>query len=212
MDFDVIIIGSGLVGATLSLALAKTGLKAALVEARALEHDDADDWDSRIYAISPGSAAFLDVCGAWTALDHERVCQVEEMRVFGDDSRSQLGFSAYDAGLRELAFIVENRALQKALSHALLRQPGVKVITPAACRALTVTAEAAQLELGDGATLRAPLIVGADGADSWVRAEAAIEVKTRSYDQVAVVADFSTTKPHRGIAYQWFRRDGVWWC
>ena len=66
-----------------------------------------------------------------------------------------------------------------------------------------------QLELGDGRMLHAQLIVGADGANSWVRTQAAIEVKTRRYRQLAVVANFSTARPHHGIAFQWFRRDGV---
>lgn len=209
MDFDVIIVGSGLVGASLGLALRKTGLKLAVVEARPPQANVTDDWDSRIYAISPGGAAFLEGCGVWGELDRARMCQVEEMRIFGDDVRSQLGFSAYDAGLRELAFIVENRGLQDALWQALQHQHDVEVIAPAACQALTLTADAARLELSDGRTLRSQLIVGADGADSWVRAQAAIEVNTRHYRQLAVVANFSTAKPHHGIAYQWFRRDGV---
>jgi ubiquinone biosynthesis UbiH/UbiF/VisC/COQ6 family hydroxylase len=74
---------------------------------------------------------------------------------------------------------------------------------------LTLTAEAARLELRDGRALHAKLIVGADGADSWVRAQAPIEVKISHYGQQAVVANFSTAKPHYDIAYQWFRRDGV---
>ena len=208
MDFDVIIVGSGLVGASFALALSKTGLKLAIVDAQ-LPPPDAADWDNRIYAISPGSAAFLETCGVWRELDSARICQVEEMRIFGDDVRSQLDFSAYDAGLRELAAIVENRALQRTLWQALHHQHNIEAIAPAACKALTLTTDAAQLELDDGRMLQAQLIVGADGADSWVRTQAAIEVKTRRYHQQAVVANFSTAKPHHGIAFQWFRRDGV---
>ena len=209
MDFDVIIVGSGLVGASFALALSETGLKLAVVEARPPLVNVADDWDSRVYAISPGSAAFLERCGVWHELDSARIGQVEEMRIFGDDSRSELDFSAYDAGLRELALIVENRGLQRALWHALRRQGDIEVIAPAGCKALTLAPETAQLELDDGRELQAQLVVGADGADSWVRAQAGIEVRARSYHQRAVVANFSAAKPHRGIAFQWFRRDGV---
>ena len=209
MDFDVIIIGSGLVGASLALALRKFGLKLAVVEVRPPQANVIDGWDSRIYAISPGSAEFLEYCGVWDALDRARTCQVEEMRIFGDDVHSQLEFSAYDAGLRELAIIVENRSLQNTLWQVLQDQRDVEVITPAICQELRLTAEAAQLELGDGRVLRSQLVVGADGADSWVRAQASIDVRTRHYRQLALVANFSTTKPHHSIAYQWFRRDGV---
>lgn len=209
MNFDVIIVGSGLVGASLGLALGNAGLKLAVVEARPPQAHVTDAWDSRIYAISPGSAAFLESCGVWGELDQARICQVEEMRIFGDGAGSQIGFSAYDAGLRELAFIVENRGLQNTLWQALQQQQGVEVIAPVACQTLTLTPDAAGLELSSGRTLRSQLIVGADGADSWIRTQAAIEVNSRPYGQLAVVANFGTAKPHHGIAYQWFRNDGV---
>lgn len=210
MDFDVVVVGSGLVGASFALALETAGLSLALIEAQPPQPDaGAADWDSRVYAISPGSAAFLERCGVWQALDLTRVSRVEAMRVFGDDGGSELDFSAYDAGLRELAFIVENRELQRVLWEALQRAQHVAVMAPAACKTLTFETHAAQLELGDGRVLSPRLMVGADGADSWVRAQTAIAVEMRRYNQTAVVANFAITKPHRGIAYQWFRRDGV---
>ena len=210
MDFDVVVVGGGLVGASLALALEGAGLNLALIEAQPPQPGaGAAAWDSRVYAISPGSAAFLERCGVWQQLDMTRVSQVEAMCVMGDDGRSELDFSAYDAGLRELAFIVENRELQRVLWEALKRAQHVAVMAPAACRALSFEAQAAQLELGDGRVLCPRLVVGADGADSWVRAQTAITVEMRRYQQTAVVANFAITKPHRGTAYQWFRRDGV---
>jgi 2-octaprenylphenol hydroxylase len=210
MDFDVVVVGSGLVGASLALALKTARLKLAVVESQPPRpFAGTAAWDGRVYAISAGSAAFLERCGVWRELDMARVSQVEAMRIFGDDDRSELDFSAYDAGLRELAFIVENRELQRVLWDALKRAQHVEVIAPAVCKSLTPAVEAAQLELDDGRTLHPRLLVGADGADSWVRAQAAIEVETRGYHQTAVVANFATAKPHRGTAYQWFRRDGI---
>ena len=210
MDFDVVVLGSGLVGASFALALETAGLNLALIEAQPPQPGaGAADWDSRMYAISPGSAAFLEHYGVWQELDMTRVSRVEAMRVFGDDARSELDFSAYDAGLRELAFIVENRELQRVLWGALKRAQHVAVMAPATCKALTFAAQAAQLELGDGRVLCPRLMVGADGADSWVRAQTAIAIETRPYHQTAVVANFAITTPHRGMAYQWFRHDGV---
>lgn len=210
MDFDVVIVGSGLVGASFAAALGDSGLRLALVEASSPPPlpDDAG-WDSRIYAISPGSAAFLEQCGAWQQVDATRVTRVEDMRVFGDDGVSRLEFSAYDAGLRELAFIVESRLLQHALGQQLQRQPQVRKFCPATCAALAIGTDAAELTLGDGTVLRARLVVAADGGDSWVRTQAGIGVTGRPYRQTGVVANFDAAKPHRGIAFQWFMRDGV---
>ena len=124
MIFDVLIIGAGLVGASLAAALKSGGLAVALVEAQAEFSSDApsdseQQWDSRIYAISPGSAEFLAESGAWQRLNMARVQQVEQMRVFGDDN-AELDFSAYQLGAPELAFILENSLLQRALWQQLL--------------------------------------------------------------------------------------------
>ena len=210
MIFDVIVIGGGLVGASLALRLAAAGVGVAVVETREPQTaPPGADWDSRIYALSPGSVDYLAACGAWAGVDGARVMPVEDMRIFGDDAQSELDFSAYEAGLRELAVIVENRQLQYAAWCALQAQPGVQLFAPAACAALAIDEDAAQIELADGRTLRGRLVVGADGGDSWLRGEAGIAIDGRPYAQTAVVANFDSAKPHRGIAHQWFRRDGI---
>jgi ubiquinone biosynthesis UbiH/UbiF/VisC/COQ6 family hydroxylase len=210
MIFDVIIVGGGLVGTSLALKLAQAGLSAGIVESRQTRTTaPVDSCDSRIYALGPGSVAFLEECGAWQGVAGERICAVEDMRVFGDAPGSELGFSAYEAGMRELAVIIESGQLEAALWHALREYPDVQVIAPAACAKLKIDEECAELELTDGRCLRARLVVGADGGDSWVRAQAGIIVEARPYAQTAVIANFKCEKPHRGIAHQWFRRDGI---
>ena len=209
-SFDVIIVGGGLVGASLALALAPAGLNVALVEPRLPQPLPADDsWDNRVYAISPGSAAFLEGCGAWQMLPQQRITRVEAMRVYGDAIEAELDFSAYDAGLGELAFIVENRLLQNALWQRLQQAAHVRVFCPACCAAADWNEERARLQLADGAVLTAKLLIGADGGDSWVRAQAGIETRLRDYGQLGVVANFATAEPHHGVAHQWFRRDGI---
>jgi len=210
MDFDVIVVGAGLVGASFALALNGAGLRIAVVDTHVPQTtSDPVDWDSRIYAISPGSVTFLQECGAWDPLDAARLCPVEDMQVFGDDEISALDFGAYAAGLRELAVIAENRELQRVLWQALSCAQHVEILAPAACRELTFEPDAAVLALTDGRTLHARLIVCADGAESWVRQQAGIEVSVRPYAQTAVVANFTTALPHRGVATQWFQRDGI---
>ncbi len=207
MIFDVLIIGGGLVGTSLAAALESSGLSVALVEAQSMS-PDSEGWDSRIYAISPGGASFLTQSGAWQRLDMARVQQVEQMRVFGDEG-ADLAFSAYQLGAPELAFILENRLMQQALWAGLQQQDNLTLFHPARCTNLDWQDEAAYLQLEDGRELRAKLIVGADGRDSWVRRQAGIIEPPTLYQQHGVVANFIAEKPHRGTAYQWFQPDGI---
>ena len=220
MNFDVIIIGGGLVGASLAAALKQSGLSLALVESQPApvltepqssdqkKTDQKVEWDSRVYAISPGSRRFLEESGAWSLLDATRVAPVETMRVLGDTG-AELEFSAYQMGVAELACIVENRALQQALWRVLQTQENLTLLHPHRCAALQCAADAATLTLEDGRILKANLIVGADGRGSWVRDQAGITAAPLNFQQYGVVANFSTALPHRDIAYQWFQPDGI---
>jgi ubiquinone biosynthesis UbiH/UbiF/VisC/COQ6 family hydroxylase len=207
MDFDIVIVGAGLVGASFALALRGAGLKLALLDAQA-PVAAGDDWDSRVYAISPGSAAFLADTGAWKRLDHARVGAVHEMQVHGDGG-AQLQFSAYESGVPELAWILESRLMQSALRQGLEHQHNLELFCPDKCEGLHLYPEAAEIALAGGRIVRARLVVAADGAHSWVRQAAGIEVREKPYGQMGVVANFTCEKEHHGTAYQWFRNDGV---
>lgn len=211
VDYDVLIAGAGLVGLALATALARAGLSVALADradvAAAPTARTGEDWDTRIYAISPGSAAFLAEQGAWQALPPDRVTAVESMRVEGDGG-ALLHFSAYELGERALAWIVEERALRAALVP-LARASGVAVHAPCAFGSLSFSSEAAVLQLADGEALSARIVVGADGVRSWVRETSGIAAATRPYGQTAVVANFASERAHQGRAYQWFRDDGA---
>lgn len=207
-DLDVIIVGGGLVGLALAASLRDTGLTVSLIEPNVpREPSEGGAWDSRLYAISPGSAAFLERCGAWQDLPDDRLTRVETMRIFGDDGRAELCFSAYDAGLRELAFIAENSWLQSAL-WGLVRDD-TRIYCPGSWNALEIGKHGVHLRLDDGTALTARLVVGADGADSQIRAAAGITATPTDYGQLGIVANFSCEQSHRNVAYQWFRRDGV---
>lgn len=209
-EFDVAIVGGGLVGASLALGLLGAQLRVALIEPQEQKPlPDDSTWDVRLYAVSPGNARFLEALGVWSTLPPNRIARIESMHIFGDRFDARLEFSAYDAGLRELAFIVENRLLHDALWRSVRPAADMTVFCPARCARLTWEPSAAVLELEGGTPVKAKLIVGADGADSWVRQAAGIASKPVSYGQLGVVANFEIEKPHRGRACQWFREGSV---
>jgi ubiquinone biosynthesis UbiH/UbiF/VisC/COQ6 family hydroxylase len=204
MDADVAIVGAGLAGA--ALARAARGLRIALVADEAAGPAPAPQGlDSRVYAITPGNAAFLATLGAWRRLAPERLTPVRAMRVFGDDGRSLLEFDAYRAGVGELAWIAEDGALQRALRASLEDAEQVRIVAPGRLERLEFASGKARLQLRGGRTLDARLVVGADGAQSLVRGQTAIAVTDTAYRQRAVVANFSCERAHRHCAYQWFQ-------
>ena len=158
-------------------------------------------FDARAYALSPGNVAFLREIGVWRALAQERLNPVRAMRVFGDDGASSLEFDAYRAGVPELAWIVEDEALQEALWSGL----EVELFARAECETLERAEGMIKLKLRDGRALQAKLIVGADGANSFVRRAAGIAAAESAYGQSAVVANFRCEKPHADTAWQWFQ-------
>ncbi|WP_027468915.1 UbiH/UbiF family hydroxylase [Deefgea rivuli] len=209
-DADLIIVGGGLVGAALALALKNTSLSIILLEGRepALDFDLAS-WDQRVYAISRASRKLLTKIGAWERVRTERLSPITSMKIRGDAPNAKLEFNALESGVDELAYIVENRELQRALWLALADSANVQIITPAEPESLAIDHDAATLTLSDSRELRARLVIGADGANSWVRRQMQIEAHSKPYAQFGVVANFSCEKPHYGAAQQWFKTDGI---
>lgn len=205
--FDVLIVGAGLAGASLAVALSGSRYRIALIEGRvpgALE----GGWDARIYAISPSNAQFLEEIGAWRHLDARRMSPVYDMEVRGDRG-GRLDFSAYESGVDELAWILEGSLMQRELWETVKRQANLSLFCPARPRELQFIEDYARLELEDGRAIEAQLVVAADGADSWVRAAAGIEADWTPYHEKGVVANFACELPHHNTAYQWFLDSGV---
>ena len=203
---DVVIAGAGLVGLALASALSRSGMTVALLDRQAAAPAaDPGTWDARVYAISPGSATFLQRVGAWQALQCDRITAIETMRITGDTGAT-LQFSAYELGERALAWIVEERALRAALLPAI-HVPGIEFVTGATFASLEWSANEGTLSLDDGRRFAGQLVVGADGLHSWVRRAAGIVAEPRAYGQQGIVANFECQIAHHGCARQWFRAD-----
>jgi 2-octaprenylphenol hydroxylase len=203
--FEVAVAGGAVVGAALARAL--RGTKVALIsqEPPPGAGAAAADFDSRIYAISPGNAAFLAQLGAWGAIPEARLTPVHAMRIYGDDGASLIEFDAYRTGCSELAWIVEDRLLQDALWRGLKHQDGLSLFAGSAIQELEIAETRVGVVLRDGRMLGAMLVAGADGAGSLVRAQAGIQSEQHAYGQTAVVANFACGRPHRNVAFQWFQ-------
>jgi 2-octaprenylphenol hydroxylase len=209
---DICIIGNGLIGKAAALGLAQTGTKVILVDAQPAvalpafhQHVSNTGWDLRVYALNPAARQLLSDIKVWDALDATRITPVESMIVAGEsgDRSGRLDFDAYGARVDALAWIVEDRHLNAALDTALKFSTNVQCIQQTALT-LAIEENAAVVSLGDGSAVHTELVIGADGANSWVRMQAGIGVDYRSYREQAIVANFSCERPHRGAAYQWF--------
>ncbi|CAH2809948.1 MAG: 2-polyprenylphenol hydroxylase [uncultured Caballeronia sp.] len=197
-NFHTVVVGGGLVGKTAALALTQSGLRTALLATPA-----ADSFDSRIYALSSSSQALLERLRVWQALERDKLGPVLDMRVFGD-AFAELHFSAFQAAVPQLGWIVESSLIERSLDAALRFQPNLTWIDSRA-QGLTIHDDAAHLTLANGDMLEADLVVGADGAHSWVRVQTGAKMLCRDYRQTGVVANFKCEKPHGETAYQWFR-------
>ena len=207
MIYDTLIIGGGLVGAAMAVALKQQQRRVALLEIRPPATDAErleKGWDARIYAISPANRQFLQSLHAWPS--ESRIQPVARMDVRGDGG-GRIEFAAADIQADRLTSIAENRWLLAALWRQI-EVLEIPVFTEAAA-AIHTDVEAATLTLANGETLKTRLIIGADGANSWVRAQAGIAVQENAYGHHGVVANFHTEKNHHGTAYQWFKHGEV---
>lgn len=218
-DFDLVIIGGGMVGASLALSLAGQPLRVALVEAAPLPVQTAQgrgdtpppSYDDRAIALSFGARRIFEGMGLWaaiaphaTAIDHIHV-----------SDQGRFGFTRLHAaqeGVEALGYVVTARQLGVQLLDALQQCSNLTLMSPATVTGLDLDAAAAMVTVthADGGTqsLTSTLVVAADGGSSQVRHLLAIRTAERDYQQTAIIANITPEKPHRHIAYERFTRHG----
>ncbi len=208
-DFEIVIVGGGMVGATLGCALAREGRNIAVVEAREpAPFDPADDYDLRVSALSRASQRIFESLGVWDGVVSRRASPYEHMHVWDATGDGEIHFDCAELDEPNLGHIVENRVIQDALLEVLKAHDNVTWLCPASISALEVQAQQAVLTLDDGRRVSARLVVGADGARSRLRELAGIEVERHAYGQRGVVANVATDKSHQSTAWQRFLPTG----
>jgi len=208
-DYDITIIGGGMVGASLACALADSTLSIAVIEGHEPPTDWPDDsFDIRVSAITRASENLFRRLGAWEEMEAMRVQPYEAMDVWDATGTGHIRFEAAELGEPNLGHIIENRVITRALLQRLHRHDNIDAYCPAKPVRLILRSDHAQLQLDDGSLLQTPLVIGADGAHSWLRQQAGIEVQERHYRQTAVVTTVQTERHHEDTAWQCFLPSG----
>lgn len=208
-DADIVVVGAGIVGASLALALARAGWRVSLVEAQPPSPWQADQApDLRVYALAQASADLLRELGLWPELRRRRMHAYRSMRVWDAGAAGELCFDASDIARPELGWICEQAPLQDVLWNALQSESNVEVNCPATVESIELDDAAVRLRLSDGRRLRSRLLLAADGARSPTRAALGIESDEHDYQQRAVVAYVQHALPHQDCCWQRFLPSG----
>ena len=219
-EFDVVIAGAGMVGASLACLLAESSLSIALVDRKRLvqgkDSDSpklhSDKFDPRVSAISQASQQLFRQLGVWEDMNAVRVCNYNAMQVWDAEGTGSIDFSAEQINQPELGSIVENSIIIAALHKRIAQLENVFPITPFSIESFEqVEGEdglIVKLNADDGQAIRAPLIIAADGANSKLRALANFECREWDYEQHALVTTVRTQLPHNNTALQRFMETG----
>lgn len=207
-DVDVIVVGGGVVGASLALGLLKASYRVALIDRKQPSSWQIERPDLRVYALAPDSIALLEGLRIWPQVQRRRVQDYRRMCVWDAGGADDLVFDADRAGLDSLGSIVEHSLLVDRLWQSLSEHGQVRLQIGSPPAALEQDEHTAQLTLEDGTRISAALIIAADGADSALRDMAGIGVDRHDYGQQGLVGYVDSEQPHQCTAWQRFLPSG----
>ncbi|MCY1496082.1 2-octaprenylphenol hydroxylase [compost metagenome] len=210
MHADLVIVGAGMVGSALALALEGSGLEILLVDGSPLgvrPFDSAAAFEPRVSALSEASRRILQRLHAWDGILARRSEPYREMQVWDGSGTGQIHFSAASVHAEVLGHIVENRVVQDALLERL-HQSTIGLVPGARLEQLRHSGDDWLLTLADGREIRAPLVIAADGANSAVRRLAGCATREWDYLHHAIVTSVRCARPHLATAWQRFTDDG----
>lgn len=206
-EYDVVIVGGGMVGAALACGLGNSSLKVAVIEdSRPLAFADDQPHDLRVSAISIASASILKTVGAWKGIVSKRFCPFKRMRVWED--KGHVEFRSEELNEPLLGYIVENRVIQLALLERLVEFANIDFFCPAKTQKIDYSPEKTLIHLEDGHILSARLLVAADGGHSRVRQAVGMGVSSTDYEQHAFVLTVETAYGQQDITWQRFTPTG----
>lgn len=207
-NYDIIIIGAGMVGATLACLLAESHYRIAVFERATPPAFDPDALaDLRVSAISRFSQSALQSAGAWPIMETMRIAPYERMFVWDSTGDGEIEFDAAKIGEPNLGHIIENQVIQLALLEAIKQQSNIDLICPIQLDNITIEADSATINT-DQQSYQCKLVVGADGAHSLVRRLVNIHSNENDYAQKGLVATIETEHEHQSTAWQRFLPTG----
>jgi len=212
-EFDIVIVGAGMVGLALANLFSNIEqLRITVIDAgEQPTFDPLDDVSLRVSAVAPGSVEILTRIGAWSEISSQRLSRYADMKVWDAagnvEGPETLSFSAAEFGLQQLGFIVENELIRHALLLAL-SQTDTEVSFASPVRTISATGERYEVELETGDKLTPDLLIGADGARSFVRTSAGIDIESWQHEQKAFVTHLSPERSHQDTAWQRFLPEG----
>lgn len=218
-EFDIAIVGAGMVGASLAAALRDTGFSIALIDAQSaesLQHSpskpkDVNGFEPRVSALTFASRDLLKSVGAWQHIHEERILPYRNMHVWDQLGTAQIDFSAAELYEDALGYIVENQNIVSALHQVLKQQENVERFFGGRISSLKqneVDGAPYSLLLDDGRQIHSKLLVAADGANSRIRTWLSMATREWDYQHHAIVATIKTEKPHNKTAWQSFSETG----
>ncbi|GLS92293.1 2-octaprenyl-6-methoxyphenol hydroxylase [Psychromonas marina] len=207
LSYDLTIIGGGMVGLTLAASLAKSDVNIAIIEnSEASELSELPA--SRVSAISAASKTIFEQNGAWPHINAKRITPYSSMYVWEKDSFGKIEFDAQQVDATELGYIIENEQIQHALLNVVKAQHNVTFYAPDKLTNVAMGDGEAWLTLDSGKNITTKLVVGADGANSWLRNKVDIPLTHWDYNHHALVATIKTDLAHEHCARQVFTPDG----